>query len=227
MLSAGGSFGELAVQCLILILAMAMGLALYRLPLAGLAGIRRRRRAAAEARQYFIHGAQLLARARSAPPGSSAALSHARSALEEADRAVAADPRDAAAHILRSAALELQGRRAPAIRALDAALSPPAARSLASSERADALTQRAGLRLAVAEGTGRRRERTLDAAVEDLTEAVRESPKNVRALSLLGQCYQEKGMTQEARRAYESALAEDDSLVNIREALRRLPIEPW
>ncbi|XP_078437437.1 tetratricopeptide repeat (TPR)-like superfamily protein [Wolffia australiana] len=217
--------GELALQGFILVLAIAGGLALFLLPRAGLAAIRRRARASAAAHRHFILGAQHLARARAAPPGSSRCATLVRAALAEADRAAAADPRDAAAHVLRAAALELLDRPRPAIRALDAALSEPAARSLDPAERAEALAKRAELRLAAA---GRRRGRALEAAREDLAGAVRADPGSGKALVLLGECLEEMGRKEEARRAFEAAVGVDSDEGfgdKARAALRRLEAE--
>ena len=219
--------GGFAAQALILVLTMAIFFALFQLPRAGLAAMRRRGRTSALARRHFILGAQHLARARAVPPGSSPSIAYARSTLEEADRAAAADPRDAAVHILRAAALEILGRRAPAVRALDTALSAPATRSLAPSERADALIKRAELHLAGAPGKGRRRIRALDLAIEDLLKAATDNPASGRAFCFLGECYEDKGMPEEARKAYLSALATDESnySVKVTEALRRMEME--
>ncbi|KAK1315583.1 hypothetical protein QJS10_CPA05g01505 [Acorus calamus] len=134
-----------------------------------------------------------------------------------ADKALLIDPKDAASHILKALPLDLLGRKIPAIRSLDAALSPAAARSLSERERGDALFKRAELRLVIA---GRRKRRVEEAAA-DLEEAVRLSPENVGAWCLLGECLEEKGLREEARAAYEAAVRVDPVSVKAKEGLDR------
>ncbi|KAK1291603.1 hypothetical protein QJS10_CPB17g02497 [Acorus calamus] len=208
---------ETLTQALILLLALLLLLALQKLPTRALSALRRRGRAAADARRHFIHGAELLARARSNSGNPSASLSLARSASAEADKALLIDPKDAASHILKALSLDLLGRKIPAIRSLDAALSPAAARSLSERERGDALFKRAELRLVIA---GRRKRRVEEAAA-DLEEAVRLSPENVGAWCLLGECLEEKGLREEARAAYEAAVRVDPVSVKAKEGLDR------
>ncbi|KAI4389477.1 hypothetical protein MLD38_001698 [Melastoma candidum] len=173
------------------------------------------------AKRHFILGAQLLSKARSSSPSSSSPI--ARSALAEADLSISLNPRDAASHILKSLALDLlDGREnsVAALESLDTALSPPAVRSLGEEERADALVKRAEIRMKLAammksKGSSRKRkgkEEGLEECVADLEESVKIMGKgSARAWRLLGECYEEKGMKDQARAAYESAATAGDS----------------
>lgn len=205
---------DVVVQAGVLLLTLALFYFLQSVPKRTLAALRSRSRPAALAKRHFVAGAQLLSRARSSDRRSSLLL--ARSAAAEADKALALDPRDAAAHILRALALDLLGHRAAALRSFDAALSPPAVRSLSGRERGDALFKRAELLIQV------NRRRRVDAAADDLVEAVRFSPENVKAWCLLGSCYEEKGMKEDARGAYEAATKLDDACEAAKDGLKRL-----
>ncbi|KAG4980587.1 hypothetical protein JHK82_033831 [Glycine max] len=100
-----------------------------------------------QAKRHFVQGAQLLAQARRSK-SASAATSLAKQALAEVEKALALDPKDATSH--------LQGFSTNALDALDAALSPLAAGSLAEEEKGDALLKRAGLKIGM---SGRRIDR--------------------------------------------------------------------
>ena len=140
----------------------------------------------------------------------------AKEALAEADKAIALDPKDAAAHILKALVLDLQGFKTSALDSLDAALSPLAVKSLTEKERGDALFKRAELKMAMT------RHGKVDSAMTDLVEAVALSPDNAKAFSLLGECYEVKKMVDEAKKAYEDALRIEPELALARQALDRL-----
>ncbi|KAG5042494.1 hypothetical protein JHK87_006409 [Glycine soja] len=95
---------------------------------------------AVQAKRHFIQGVQLLTQARRSKSASTA-TSLAKQALAEAEKALTLNSKDAASH--------LQGFSTNALDALDAALSPLAAGSLAEEERGDALLKRAGLKIAM------------------------------------------------------------------------------
>ncbi|KAF3333537.1 TPR repeat [Carex littledalei] len=200
------------VQGLLLLLAAGILLALQSIP----SQIRRRRgrssATSAQAHRHFVTGAQFLSRARSTSPPSP---SLAKSALSHADHAISLSPRDAAPHILKALSLDLLGRRVLAIKSLNTALSPPLVNSLSDRERGDALFKRAELQLGLNQRKTRR-------AVADLTEAVRLSPDNAKALAKLGECYEERVEMENAQKAFETALQVDPSVKAAKEGLKRV-----
>lgn len=177
-------------------------------------------RANLQAKRHFVHGAQLLARARSPNTPPSDVLSLAKTAAEEADKALSLDPKDAGSHILKALALDLQGFRTSALDSLDAALSPLAVKSLSDEERGDALIKRAQLKIGL-DKVGR-----VDSAVADLVEAVRVGSEKFRAYCLLGECYQMKEMKEEATKAYQEAIRIQPGSALAKDALDRLT-SPW
>ncbi|XP_052189861.1 uncharacterized protein LOC127799677 [Diospyros lotus] len=177
-----------------------------------------RSRSQTQAKRHFVRGAQLLSQAQAlaAKDQTAAAFSLAKSAADEADRAISLDAKDAAAHILKALAFEIQGYRTSALDSLDAALSPMAARSLTKEERSDALLKRAELKVAL--GAKER----VDSAIADLVESVRLKDDNAKAYIVLGECYEMKGMAEAARKAYEDALRVEPRAAVAREAVERL-----
>lgn len=145
---------------------------------------------------------------------------HARAALFEADTALSISPREPSAHIHRARALHLLGHPAAALRSLDSALSSPAARSLSAAERAEALVERAELKVEM------NRRRRVESAVKDLVEAVglMSGGEEVEseALCLLGQCYEWKGMKEEAKEAFLKVLDVEPDSLEARNGLDRL-----
>ncbi|GAB2251552.1 hypothetical protein Droror1_Dr00004399 [Drosera rotundifolia] len=193
---------------------------------------RRRNSSKYEAKRRFVVAAQFLSQARSASDRSLAA-----SAVEEADRAIALDPSDAASHILKAMALHFQGFNASAIDSLDAALSPLAVKSLSDEEKADALFKRAELRIETTRlgNKGKKKNRGEEMVVdghdealaaagaeEDLVEAVKLRPGNAKAWCRLGECRKAKGMMDAAKEAFEAALKADPESKAARDGLDRL-----
>ncbi|KAB2616986.1 hypothetical protein D8674_033545 [Pyrus ussuriensis x Pyrus communis] len=178
-----------------------------------------RNKTAARAKRHFVLGAQLLAQSRSADSlssSASASASASQQALDEAEKAIALVPKDAAAHILKSLALDAQGYKTSALDAIDVALSPLCRKSLTDEERGDALVKRAEIMLSM------NRKAQVDPVIEDLNRAVELSPENVKAFCTLGECYEGKKMTEEARKAYEAALRVQPRLKAAMDALERL-----
>ncbi|KAK9756485.1 hypothetical protein RND81_01G101000 [Saponaria officinalis] len=127
-----------------------------------------RNRNSHQSRRHFVKAAELLSKARSYPASSPQRVSLAASCAVEAEAAVGLDPSDAANHIVRALALDLQGYKTSALEALDTALSPLAAGSLSPEEKADALLKRAQLRMEMC-----RDESVLRVAEAELREAVK------------------------------------------------------
>lgn len=206
---------DLLLQAAVILFTVFVFLFMQNIPQKYFAKLRLWNRSDLQAKRHFIKGAQFLSQARSAKDRSSLS-SLAKSAEEEADLAIALDSKDAAAHILKALALELRGLKAAAFDSLDTALSPVLARSLSEDERGDALFKRAELRLAVS------RHGQVDSAAEDLVESVRLKGDNVKAFCLLGETYKNKGMREEAKKAYEDALKVQPNYTVAQEALDQL-----
>lgn len=208
---------DIVLQFLILIFTLGIFYLLHHLPKRALANLRSRNRPSIQANRHLLAGAQFLIRARSIQGNkSSSSLNLAKSAAAEADKALAIQPREPAAHILKAMALDIMGHKNAALKSLDIALSPAIGKRLSGKERGDALFKRAELQVAV------NRRRRVDSAVSDLIEAVKLSTDNSKAFCLLGQCYEVKNMNEEAKNAFDSALKIDPDLVLARQGLGRL-----
>ncbi|KAL2905853.1 Anaphase-promoting complex subunit CDC27 [Bienertia sinuspersici] len=206
---------EAAIQIAFLLLTLALFFVIYNLPKKAFSKLRSNTRATSQSSRHFLIGAQLLSRAR-ATRHRAAADSLAKEAVAEADKALSLLPRDASALILRALALDILGRRSSALKSLDSALTPPAAKSLSKREKGDALVKRAELQLSV------NRRRRVDSALMDLVEAVSLTRDNPKAFCLLGQCYEIKGMINEASQAFNEAIKVQPDCNVAREGLDRL-----
>lgn len=208
---------EVMLQVAILILTLAIVYVVHNLrKQAGQPRVRKRNRDTHQLNRHLIQGSHLLARARSNSQRPQS-ITHARSALIEADEALSLSPKDPAAHILKALALDLMGHHTAALKSMDSALSSPQVKSLSEAEREDALVKRAQLKLAV------NRRRRVDSAVEDLVEAVRLSGgSNSEALCLLGECYEWKGMKEKAKESFERAFQLEPDSVEALNGLERL-----
>ncbi|XP_060199079.1 uncharacterized protein LOC132627639 [Lycium barbarum] len=211
---------DLLLQATLILVTIFMFLFMYNIPQKFFKKLRFRNRADMQAKRHFVKGAQLLSQAKStAAKDRTAADSLAKSAEAQADLAIALDPKDAAAHILKALALDLQGFKTSALDSIDVALSPLAVKSLSEPERADALFKRAELRLAVS------RRGQVDSVIEDLALSVKLKGDNVKAFCLLGDCYEKKGLKDEAQKAYQEAQNVQPNFAPAREALDRLNSE--
>ncbi|CAH9119479.1 unnamed protein product [Cuscuta epithymum] len=211
-------WADLLLQAALILFAIVMFLSMHNIPQTIFAKLRTRSQSRTiQARRHFVLGAQRLDRARSGKElSSSMRISLAKSAEEEADRAIGLDIKDAAPHLLKAMALEVQGFKTSAIGAMDVALSPLAAKSLSESERAEALHKRAALRIATSQ------DGELDSAIADLVDAVRLKGDDVKARCLLGECYEKKGLKVEAQKCYEDALKVQPDYSAAQVALSRL-----
>uniref|UniRef100_A0A2N9GD77 Uncharacterized protein n=1 Tax=Fagus sylvatica TaxID=28930 RepID=A0A2N9GD77_FAGSY len=213
---------DILLQIGLMLIVVFMFLAMHDIPKKVVAKLRSyRNQADVQAKRHFVIGAQTLARARASKTRSTT-ISLAKEALAEAEKAIELDPKDAAAHILKSLALDLQGFKTSALDSLDVALSPLCAKSLTGNERGDALFKRAELKMAMV--TARRGSDAVrvDSVLEDLNQAVSLSSDNAKAFCLLGECYEVKKMGEEAKKAYEDALKVEPRLTVARDALARL-----
>lgn len=208
----------MVLQLAILLLSFTLVLSLLKLPKKALTINLRSKspRSTAQAHRHFILSAQLLSRAQSqkANPNSSHKL--AKESIAQSDLAICLNPKDAGAHIIKALALDIIGHKAAALRSMETALVPPLGRLLQGKERGDALLKRAELKC------GLNRRRQVDSAVVDLVESVRLSPGNGKGFCLLGQCYESKGLREEAEKAFLQALKVEPNLSAAREGLGRL-----
>lgn len=208
---------SVVLQWGILIFSLAIFYLLHQLPKRAFANLRSKSRPNLQANRHLISGAQFLVRARSLQKSkTTTAFNLAKSAAAEADSAIAIQPKDPAAHILKAMALDVMGHKTPALKSLDLALSPAIVKSLSENEKGDALFKRAELQL------GLNRRRRVDSALSDLVESVKLRGDNARAFCLLAQCYEIKGHREEAHQAFKKALTIDPQLAEAHDGLGRL-----
>ncbi|KAI5084750.1 hypothetical protein GOP47_0000919 [Adiantum capillus-veneris] len=168
------------------------------------------------ARQHFSKAAQLLEKSHSST-GTPEALSLAKDANTEIDKAIALDSKDVSFHVLKSYALEQQGLLPGAIDSLNIALSDDMENVMIPSEMCDALLRRASLLLSSSKGR-----RNVDVAIPDLQKCLQITPDNPKVLCKLGLCYERNKSFADAERIYERVLTLDFKSQEARAGLKRL-----
>ncbi|KAK1413020.1 hypothetical protein QVD17_34715 [Tagetes erecta] len=168
------------------------------------------------AKRHFVLGAELLHKSRSTTDHTTA-INLAKSAAQHADQSISINPKDAAAHILKALALDLQGFTTSALQALDAALSPLTAKSLTDGEKSDALFKRAEIKMKMRRGSD-----GVESVVVDLVESVRLKADNAAALRLLAECYEMMKMKDEALKVYLDLVKLEPESAQAQAALVRL-----
>lgn len=167
--------------------------------------------------RHFNKAAQLLAKSHACTGKTPEALSLAKEANTEADKAILVDPHDVSFHVLKSYALEQQGLLPAAIESLSMALSDEMAKGMTPSELSDAFMRRGSLLLSSSKGR-----RNVDAAISDLQKALQITPDNTKILCKLGLCYEKNKSFADAERTYERALVLDFKSQDARAGLKRL-----
>ena len=214
---------EVFVQVAILILTLAIFFAIQYVPKKAVTKHRTDHRATTQTQRHVTRATHLLTRAKSSSHKDQSETL-AKTAITEIEKAISLSPKDPTPHLLKSVALDLLGHRGSALRSLDLALASSRVKSLAKSERVEALVRRAELKLAV------NKRRRVDSAVTDLEEAVRmsEAEENcgvkTMAFCLLGECYEFKGLREEAQKAFNVALKMEPGSSVARQGLDRLSL---
>ncbi|XVF61501.1 hypothetical protein PTKIN_Ptkin08bG0134900 [Pterospermum kingtungense] len=211
---------EIFVQVAILLLTLAILFAIQYVPKKTVKKHRTDHRATTQSQRHLTRATHLLSRAKS-NPHKDQTQTLAKTAITEIEKALSLSPKDPTPHILKSLALDLLGHKGSALRSLDLALASTRVKSLPQRERVEAMMRRAELKLAV------NKRRRVDSAVMDLEEAVRMSDEEggavkTKAFCLLGECYEFKGMREEARQAFEEALKVEPGSSLARLGLERL-----
>ncbi|KAK6237893.1 hypothetical protein QUC31_003362 [Theobroma cacao] len=212
---------EVFLQVAILTLTLAIFFAIRHFPKQALTKHRIDHRATTQTQRHLTRATHLLSRAKS-NPHKDQSQTLAKSAISEIEKALSLSPKDPTPHVLKSLALDLLGHKGSALRSLDLALTSPRSKSLAQRERVEAMVRRAELKLAV------NKRRRVDSAVTDLEKAIRVSEEEggvkTRAFCLLGECYELKGMREEAKKAFEEALNMERGSSVARQSLERLSL---
>ncbi|XP_022773894.1 uncharacterized protein LOC111316148 [Durio zibethinus] len=194
---------EIFLQAAILLLTLAILFAIRYVPKQTGTKHRTDHRGATQTQRHLTRATYLLSRAKS-NPHEDQSQTLAKTAMTEIEKALSLSPKDPTPHLLKSLALDLLDHKGSALRSLDLALASPRVKSLSERERVEAMVRRAELKLAV------NKRRRVDSAVRDLEEAVRMSDQQgaiiTKAFCLLGECYEFKGMKEEARNALQEAL---------------------
>ncbi|XWS41661.1 hypothetical protein CRYUN_Cryun17cG0101600 [Craigia yunnanensis] len=212
---------EIFLQVAILLLTLAILFAIQYVPKQTVTKHRTDHRATTQTQRHLTRATHLLSRAKSNPQKDQS-QTLAKTAITEIEKALSLSPKDPTPHILKSLALDLLGHKGSALRSLDLALASTRVKSLSDRERVEAMVRRAELKLAI------NKRRRVDSAVTDLEEAVRisdeEGAVTAKSFCLLGECYEFKGMREEARNAFEEALKVEPGSSVVRQGLERLSL---